>query len=128
VIIILLDLRNDIKLNFISCSRSLFGDDIYTKYSIFKYKGKTLILFKQKYFNGEEIISINEVKELATEYKEKDITISIPNNIEVGMALVGSYTNGLSFIFEKIISIEEEVLEEEEFNYYLQRGNIYIEK
>lgn len=125
--IIVFNLHSNNIVTFVSRNINILGDDTFTKYSIFKYKDKAFLLYKSKHFNSDEIVSVNQIKDFASEYKEEDITISIPNDILIGKDLVGTYTNGFTFRFENIISIVEDVLEEEEIINYLQRGNIHIE-
>lgn len=119
-----LSLKNGFKISFMSSSSNYFREEVYTKYSIMKFENKLFLIFKGRYINGEQLFSINKIKDIYSQIIEEDIKIKIPNEINIGYSLAGTYDNEFFFNFENIILIKEEIVKDEEINDCKERGII----
>ena len=110
------------KLNLISCSKGIFNDETYTKYSLLKYKSSLYLLYAGIHITRDSLMSINKIQEINSGIETDGITMSIPNNIEIGFFIKGKLDNNFNFFINNIISIEEGKIDEKEEE-ILKRGN-----
>ena len=101
------ELKEGYKIDVISMDRDLFNKiNLYTDYSIFKYKGKLYIKYVWITSQGEQKVSCLKVTNINSVIEEDGKEIINPYSVEIGSNLKGKYSNGYLFNIPSILSIK----------------------
>lgn len=114
-------LQDGIKLDILSMDTNYLNEEVFTKYSLLKYKNDYFLLFKSKYITGDELLSLNKVEKIYAEIIEEGVIIHFPNEINLGHSLSGYVSNGYKFNINNLVSIEKKNIDEKEMIYIRER-------
>lgn len=109
------ELKEGYKIDVISMDRDLFDkSNVYTDYSILKYKGKLYIKYVWITSQGEQKVSCLKVTNINSVIEEDGKEIINPHSVDIGCNLKGEYSNGYHFNIPSMLSIKVGIISYED--------------
>ena len=97
-------------------NETLWNETINDTFVIGKMNNKYYMLFNKRHTTATPCNFVSEIQTIGSTFDKEKLDIILPGTIQVSASLIGEYSMGLKFNFDKIITVTKRLLTDEEIN------------